>query len=206
MKNWPKIYYISQGSSPEKHLENIEKVCRFGCKLVQLRLKDLPENTLRSTAQKALEICQQYGATLIVNDHITVVQSLIEVGLHIGKHDLPMNAAKTKLHNTLIGGTANSIEDCINLSKNGADYIGLGPFSYTETKKNLDPTIGLNGYKEITAKLKSLKINIPIYAIGGINISNIQPLLDIGLTGVAVSGLLTHSTNLEIKDIINHYG
>ena len=76
MKKWPHIYYISQGTSPELHLSGIEKVCKAGCKLVQLRLKNTPENIVKNTAIKALSICKRHGAQLIINDHVTVVKNV----------------------------------------------------------------------------------------------------------------------------------
>ena len=77
----------------------------------------------------------------------------------------------------IIGGTANTIDDVIRLHKQGADYIGCGPFRFTTTKKNLSPILGLDGYKSIVLKMKESGINLPIVAIGGITVEDIPAVM-----------------------------
>ena len=88
------------------------------------------------------------------------------------------------------------------------DYIGLGPFRFTTTKEKLSPILGIEGYQEILKELKNRNIDIPIYAIGGIEIEDVEKLEQAGVYGVAVSGLITHHKNPEIlfkpKEICNH--
>lgn len=87
----------------------------------------------------------------------------------------------------LLGATCNTIEDVENAIKKGADYIGMGPYRFTTTKKNLAPILGLDGYKSVISKLKP---QIPIYAIGGIEKTDIKLLREVGVYGVAVSSML----------------
>ena len=75
------------------------------------------------------------------------------------------------------------------------DYIGLGPFQFTTTKQNLSPIVGLEGYKLIIQQMKIKNIQIPIYAIGGITLENVEDLMKTGIHGIAVSGLITQSEN-----------
>ena len=71
-------------------------------------------------------------------------------GVHLGKNDMsPSDARKILGNGYIIGGTANTLDDIERLIKEGVDYIGLGPFRYTETKKNLSPILGIDGYKKI---------------------------------------------------------
>lgn len=203
MTHLPPIYYISQGNSTDAHLLNIEKVCMAGCKLVQLRLKNFDFQTVLKTAESALDICQKFNSKLVINDYLEVAEEFPLMGLHIGKNDISVKMARQKLTSSLVGGTANTLEDCIRLTNEGADYIGLGPYQFTSTKANLDPILGLNGYKEIKNKLKTLQIDTPIYAIGGIQKEDISELIKLGLNGVALSGLLTKEK--DIKNIISHY-
>ena len=70
---YPKTYYISQGMESEEHLTHIKNVCESGCKLVQLRLKDVEEAEYIQIARAALEICEAHDALLIVNDKVRVV-------------------------------------------------------------------------------------------------------------------------------------
>ncbi|MFK8037398.1 MAG: thiamine phosphate synthase [Crocinitomicaceae bacterium] len=206
MNKYPKIYYISQGNDPETHLINIDKVCRSGCKLVQLRLKSSDHETILETAKKSLVICQKFSTKLIINDYLGVVEQLPQVGLHLGKNDISIKVAKQRLGGTQIGGTANTLKDCIQLINEGVDYIGLGPYKNTTTKSNLEPIVGLAGYQDILSKLQTLKMTTPIYAIGGIMEKDIPKLLRLGITGVAMSNLLTNKTENDTKNIISHYG
>ncbi|MNF07916.1 Thiamine-phosphate synthase [compost metagenome] len=65
------------------------------------------------------------------------------------------------------------------------------------TKDKLSPILGLSGYFEILQKLKKIKIEIPVYAIGGITLRDINPLMDTGIHGIAVSGIITESDEKE---------
>ena len=205
MSSLATIYYISQGINAEAHLENIARVCRLGCKLVQLRLKNFNPEEVFKTAEKASVICEAHNATLIINDHIEVAEKWPHLGLHIGKKDIEFGEARKRLGQNLIGGTANTIDDCLRLAENGADYIGLGPYRFTNTKAKLDPIIGLDGYRNIMNELLERQVNIPIYAIGGIGANDIPQLINAGVNGIAVSSLLTQSDENNIKRIISHY-
>ena len=197
-----KLYYISQGETPLNHLENIEKVCQAGCRLVQLRLKSVSDGIYLETAKKAKKICRTYSATLVINDNVNIAFASDADGIHIGKTDMPPSQAKAIIGSGIIGGTANTLDDCLRLIEQKVDYIGLGPFRYTTTKDKLSPILGLDGYKEIIQKLKVLKKDIPIVAIGGIQSSDFDALFAIGVSGIAVSGLLTDKPESELKNIL----
>ncbi len=198
-----RIQYLSQGKTPQQHLLHIEKVCKSGCKWIQLRLKNENLVTYLETAFKAREICDHYGAILIINDNVSEAKMTQADGVHLGLTDMcPKEARKILGNNYVIGGTANTIEDCNIQYNKGVDYIGLGPHRFTTTKKELKPTLGLEGYKNIVEKLKVQNIKIPVIAIGGITLSDIKKILKTGISGIAVSNLLTNQENLE-QTIIN---
>lgn len=197
------LYYISQGATPKEHLTNIENVCKGGVRLVQLRLKSYDYTTYLETAIKAKAICKIHKATLIINDSIRVAEKL-GLGVHLGKEDDSIIKAKTVLKGVLIGGTANTLEDCLHLIRQEVDYIGLGPFKFTETKKKLSPIIGLQGYQNIITDLKNQGYKIPVYAIGGITVSDFQSLINIGVQGIAVSSLLSNTTINTVADIVEN--
>ena len=117
-------------------------------------------------------------------------------GVHLGKNDMPVDEARKMLgRNRIIGGTANTFEDVERLSRQGADYIGCGPFRFTTTKKNLSPVLGLEGYRSITAQMKAHDILLPIVAIGGILHQDIPAIMQTGVTGIAVSGAVLNAEN-----------
>lgn len=186
----PKLHYISQGNTPEEHLDNIQKACSHGATLVQLRLKNVPINQVLVIATEARTITAQYGTKLIINDHYEIAKEVKADGVHLGKTDSCPTVAREHLHSwQIIGGTANTLEDCLSLIDKGVDYIGLGPLRFTTTKKNLSPVLGYNGYHLIT---DALKTKTPIIAIGGITIDDVTDLLETGIHGIAVSAGITH--------------
>lgn len=188
-----KLHYISQGDSPEDHLDNIENACRSGADWVQLRLKNLEHATLLTTAEKAREITSNFKTRLIINDHYKIAKLVEADGVHLGQTDAcPMDARKHLYSWQIVGGTGNTIQDCKILIDKKVDYIGLGPFRFTNTKHNLSPILGLDGYENL---LQSLKIEIPIIAIGGISLDEVPEILKTGVYGIAVSGEITNDFN-----------
>ncbi|AXT56982.1 thiamine phosphate synthase [Aquimarina sp. AD1] len=196
------LQYISQGKSPQEHLQHIGEACEAGVRWVQLRLKDMDPATVLNTALKCREICDQYAAVMIVNDSVSIAKASQADGVHLGLEDMNPKEARTILgDNFIIGGTANTLQDCIKHKEDGVDYIGLGPFRHTDTKKKLSPVLGLDGYQKIISELDDH--NTPIVAIGGVEQNDIDQILDTGVNGIAVSGMLTKQDDLEerIKNI-----
>lgn len=189
-----KLQYISQGNTIEEQLYNIHQALDAGCDWVQMRFKNQTDKNTFALAEAVKVLCEEYLATFIVNDNIYLAQQIAADGVHLGLSDMKIDEARAILRDTkIIGGTANTFEDIENHVKNGCDYIGLGPFRFTCTKEKLSPILGLSGYFEILQKLKKNKIEIPIYAIGGINLNDVNPLMETGIHGVAVSGIITKS-------------
>jgi thiamine-phosphate pyrophosphorylase len=187
------IQYISQGSTQEEQLTNIENVLKAGCTWIQLRFKNCDEALFLDTAQKVKKLCRQYQAVFIINDYVNIAKAVDADGVHVGLTDTEVREARKILgDDKIIGGTTNTYEDVLQRIEENCDYIGLGPFRFTTTKEKLSPVLGLDGYREILNRLKEEKKDIAIYAIGGIDQEDIQPILDLGIRGVAVSGMLTN--------------
>jgi len=198
-----KLHYISQGATPKEHLENIQRACASGAELVQLRLKNVDEATVLEIAKKAREITGHFQTRLIINDHYKIAAQVKADGVHLGKSDTCPTIARKELSSwQIIGGTANTLEDCQTLIGKKVDYIGLGPFRFTKTKDSLSPVLGENGYLTI---LEELKTDTPIIAIGGITLNDVLDIMATGVYGIAVSGEITRDFNsiLKFKEIIN---
>ncbi|MDO6803479.1 thiamine phosphate synthase [Wenyingzhuangia sp. 1_MG-2023] len=188
-----KLHYISQGATPKEHLKNIQNACQSGAELVQLRLKDLSDKKMLKTALEAREITNHFQTRLIINDHYKIAKEVKSDGVHLGKTDTCPTEARKHLYTwQIIGGTANTLEDCKTLINKEVDYIGLGPFRFTTTKENLSPVLGLDGYSLI---IEELKTETPIIAIGGITENDIDDLLKSGVSGIAMSGEITRDFN-----------
>lgn len=185
----PKLHYISQGNTHKEHIENIQKACTSGSELVQLRLKNVSENKILKLATQAREITNHFQTRLIINDHYKIAKAIKADGVHLGKTDICPTIARKELYSwQIIGGTANTLEDCQTLITKNVDYIGLGPFRFTETKANLSPVLGLEGYAAI---IDALQTETPVLAIGGITLEDVTAILNTGISGIAISGQIT---------------
>ncbi|SFN96068.1 thiamine phosphate synthase [Salegentibacter flavus] len=186
------LHYISQGEDSEEHLENIRRMCAAGADWIQLRLKNESFEKVLETAKAAKNICDEFQARLIINDFPEVAKKVDTDGVHLGKQDsCPLEARKLLGPDKIIGGTANTLEDCEILCEKQVDYIGLGPFRFTTTKKKLSPILGAEGYRKLLSNLRANGKSIPVIAIGGIIPEDLPILAESGVHGVAISGWLT---------------
>ena len=159
---------------------------------IQLRMKDETESEIEQMATQALSFCMQHEATFIMNDHVHLAAKIGADGVHLGKQDMAPDKAREILGpQAIIGGTANTFEDIKRLVQQGVDYIGLGPFRYTETKKNLSPVLGNAGYQSIFDACKKEGISVPVVAIGGLTPEDFPELFQTGVYGVALSSYIT---------------
>ena len=157
-------------------------------------------------AIEAQKLCKQYSATFIIDDRVEMVKQIKADGVHLGKKDMPIDEARKILGNDfIIGGTANTFDDVMAHYKASANYIGCGPFRFTTTKKNLAPILGLDGYRNIVALMKQNLISIPIVAIGGIEQDDIPDIMQTGVSGVALSGVVLRAEDpiQKMKQILN---
>lgn len=193
------LQYITPNlAHPKDYLNDIMEVCESGANWVQLRMKEIPKNIILQTASKAKRICDQYGCQLIINDHPEIAHKIGAAGVHVGKEDKEVEYIRERYGDKLIiGATANCLDDILLVAET-ADYIGLGPFRFTDTKKKLSPILGVEGYKSIMDALKVKGINIPVLAIGGIDEEDISDLKSTGIYGVALSGSIHKSENQRL--------
>lgn len=199
----PYWQYITYPQSPETLVQEVRELCQLGCPWLQLRMKNVPENIVLETAKMVRSICKSTKTLFIVNDHVPIAKLIDADGVHLGKADMNVLDARQILgNNKVIGGTANTIEDIRNLVQQGVDYIGLGPFAFTKTKEHLSPILGLEGYRKIITQIRQEGIFVPIYAVGGITLSDISAIFDIGIDGIALSGLLHRAE--DPKMVIDH--
>jgi thiamine-phosphate pyrophosphorylase len=190
------LQYISQGNTVEEQLYNIHKALDNGCDWIQMRFKKNYSDDAFTLAEAVKMLCKEYLATFIINDNVHLAKQLDADGVHLGLSDMSVEEARLILGKTkIIGGTANTFENVLQRRAENCDYIGLGPFQFTTTKQNLSPILGLDGYRLIIGQMKAKNIQIPIYAIGGITLENVESLMKTGIHGIAVSGLITQTEN-----------
>lgn len=183
------VQFITNQTSRYSHEEGAMLALRGGCRWIQLRMKEATDDEVEPVARRLLKACREQGATFVIDDRVELVKRLEVDGVHLGKRDMPVREARAVLgEGFLIGGTANTIDDIRELHRASADYIGLGPFRFTTTKKGLSPILGLEGLRSIMDTMAAEAINVPVCAIGGITLADVPAIMATGVDGIAVSG------------------
>lgn len=188
------LQFITNASSHEEIIAQVRKVIAGGCRWVQLRMKDAEHDTIVAVARELKPICAEHECILVIDDHVDIAQELELDGVHLGKTDMPPMQARAILGGKpIIGVTANTFSDILAYSGMDIDYIGLGPFRFTSTKKNLSPILGLDGYRSIMQQCAAQGIFIPTVAIGGITEADIDDVMATGVSGIALSGAIVNA-------------
>lgn len=200
------VQFITHCTAQYSYIDSARIALDGGCQWIQLRMKNSPEADIERVAQQIKEMCHASQAVFIIDDHVELAHKLGADGVHLGKSDMPIQEARSILgKDFIIGGTANTFNDVTQLYRAGADYIGCGPFRYTDTKKNLSPILGTEGYRHIIQRMKDSNIHIPIVAIGGITSADIPLVMHTGVTGIALSGAILRAKNpiTEMNIVMN---
>jgi thiamine-phosphate pyrophosphorylase len=163
-----------------------EQMVSGGVDVIQLRGKGKSIDDLVNLASEIHEITGQSHTPLIVNDHAEIAARVPVEGVHVGQDDDSILIARQKAGRDLIvGKSTHSLAQARAAQDEGADYIGFGPIFATPTKPDYKP-IGLGDISQV-----HLDLGVPIFCIGGINIDNVQQVIDAGAKRVVmVSALL----------------
>lgn len=181
------LYLVTDREIAQNRLEGYVQVAvENGVTMVQLREKQASYEEFCQKAKVMKEICDKQGVPLIINDNIEVCLAVGASGVHLGTSDCDIEAARKMLGaDKIIGASARDISTAQKACAQGADYLGVGAVFGTSTKKDAK-TISPQILREIVQS-----VNIPVVAIGGINLQNILQLKGLGIAGVAVvSGIL----------------
>ena len=181
--------------------------CEAGAKWIQYRCFSKGDDELLEDINNISAICDDWGATLLVTDHIRLLNLADIQGVHI--EDMQADFLQIReligLDKTL-GASANTIDDIRRIAKSHAvDYIGCGPLRATSTKPNNYPLLGIGGYEEIITAMKSEGIDIPLIAVGGVLATDVSQLEEAGVYGIAVSAAvnLSHDPGKAYKEFYN---
>lgn len=171
--------------------KRIKEISKSNLKYLILREKDLEYKELLIMAKNVQSILKDSNIKLIINSNVEVAEEVNAYGIQLSFKDFCEN--KGKNFNGIKGVSVHSLSEAIEAEKRGANYIIYGHVFNTDCKKGLNPR-GLIEFKEICNK-----VNIPVYAIGGINKENYKSVLEIGADGVAVMSSLMKNSILSSK-------
>jgi thiamine-phosphate pyrophosphorylase len=156
---------------------------RGGAEILQLRHKQLGRGDLLAVARRLRELTRDAGALFVVNDHVDLALLSEADGVHLGAEDLSVDAARHIARDRLlIGASASTPEAALAAIKAGADYIGCGPAFATPLKPK-KPVIGPGGVASVA---QAVGASVPVFAIGGIDESNIAQLTAAGVRRACV--------------------
>ena len=161
--------------------EAVRQAIMGGATVIQLREKGLTGAELTEKAKKLKAVCQEYNVPLIVNDNVQAAIDSGADGVHVGADDMDVaGIRKLAGEGFIIGATAKTPEQAQKAQQQGADYLGCGALFASPTKTNARPmTIA-------TLKAITSSVDIPVVAIGGLTLDNIDIIKDSGVSGAAV--------------------
>ncbi len=190
------LQFITHPSERYSIAEEVKMVIEGGCRWVQLRMKNATDEEVKQVAEEIIPLCQETDTILVIDDRVNVTMDTKVHGVHLGKNDMPAAEAREFLGaGAIIGVTANTADDIIAYKKIDVDYVGLGPFRFTATKEKLSPSLGLDGYRSVMAEIRNAGIELPVVAIGGITLEDIDGIMATGVNGVAMSGAIINAEN-----------
>jgi len=180
----PKIYPITDTRiSGLSHLEQVRRLIDGGASLIQLRDKSAPTGEFYKAALESVKYAHDRNARIIINDRVDIALAVEADGVHLGQDDLPPDEARKLLgEGSIIGFSTHSIEQAREALQYSIDYIAIGPIFATQTKVDPDAVVGL----ETARRVREIIGQIPLVAIGGIDLTNADSVLEAGADSVAV--------------------
>ena len=177
-----------------KMSELVEEAILGGVTMIQLREKEMTHEAFKQEALDVQSVCQKHHVPLIINDDVELCKEIDADGVHIGQDDLNLKEARKILgEDKIIGVSARTVEEAIRAKENGADYLGVGAMFTTTTK--LDA-------KSVTVdRLSEIKkeVNLPIVAIGGLTLDNIDKLKQYNIDGYAVVSAILKANDIRLE-------
>ncbi len=161
--------------------EDVKASLDGGVTFVQLREKDLDDETFLKEAKELQALCREYRVPFVVNDNVDIALKINADGVHVGQSDMEAGDVRAKLGpEKIIGVSAATVEQAVLAEKRGADYLGVGAVFPTGSK---DDAVDVS---HETLKEICKAVSIPVIAIGGISQKNVHELAGSGICGVAV--------------------
>ena len=178
-----KLYFITDSTLYERDefLRRVEEVLKAGVSLIQLREKNKTTREYIEMATAVHDLTKKYNVPLIIDDRVDVMLAVDAEGVHLGAEDMPLDMARKLIGpDKILGATTKTVEAARAAYENGADYLGVGAIFPTTTKVK---TI-LTSTDTLSKICKN--VPIPVFAIGGLNPSNLDVLNEIDIEGVCV--------------------
>ena len=173
-------------------MEQVEDALKGGATCVQLREKELDEDTFLQEALEMKALCEKYHVPFFVNDNVEIAVKCKADGIHVGQSDMATaKVRQTVGEDMMIGVSVHSVEEALVAVRNGADCLGVGAMFSTSTKADANVLT-----KEVLKEICDA-VDIPVVAIGGISKGNMAELQGTGVDGVALVSAIFAAEDIE---------
>ena len=163
-----------------------------GVTFVQIREKNLDDETFTKEALQLQALCRAYHVPFVVNDNVDIARKINADGVHVGQSDMEALDVRKRLgDDKIIGVSAQTVAQAIRAEKHGADYLGVGAVFPTGSKGDAE-NVSFDTLKAICDA-----VSIPVIAIGGITEKNAEKLQGSGICGVAVISAIYAKENIK---------
>lgn len=186
-----RLLCITQKRQDMTYEKQVELACLGGADMIQFRDKSMDKKSLIETSKRLNKICCELNVLFTINDDPGIAFEVACDGVHIGQTDMCYDKARKLLPNAIIGVSAQTIDEAKIISKSDADYIGLGPIYFTQSKQTTN-IVGIEGLKKVSNITTK-----PVIAIGGIDLTNVKEVIHNGATGVAVIRAVCGAKNIK---------
>lgn len=191
----PTIYPITDRQiSGLVHFEQVRRLVDGGARLIQLREKFGSSREFFDAAVQTIEYANAHRVSVIINDRVDIALAANAAGVHLGQDDMPPAKARALLgDDAIIGYSTHTLEQARHAATLPVNYIAFGPVFATKTKIDPDAVVGLEGVRHVRKAIG----DIPLVAIGGIDIDSIEDVLSAGADSVAmISAIIRNAANI----------
>ncbi len=195
--NSPLYAITDRGLSGLSHAQMTEKFLLGGCRVIQLREKELSIKEFYQDALESVTLAKRFNATIIINDYVELALELQASGVHLGQEDTdPLQARRVLGEKAVIGLSTHSLDQALLARDLPVDYVAVGPIYQTSTKPGARVENGFSGL-ELLRKVRQV-VDKPLVAIGGITFDRLPEVVQTGVDQVAViSDLLRYEDIAE---------
>lgn len=191
----PTIYPITDRHvSGLSHFEQAKRLIDGGARFIQLREKMGSSREFFDAAVQTIEYANEHHVSIIINDRVDIAIAVNAAGVHLGQDDMSPDKARLLLGaKAIIGYSTHTLEQARHAATLPINYIAFGPVLATKTKVDPDAVVGLDGVRRVREAIG----DIPLVAIGGIDIDNAEGVLSAGADSVAmISAIIADAKNI----------
>ena len=162
-------------------IHDVQLALEGGVTMIQLREKNLDEESFYREAIEIKELCKKFHVPFIINDNVELAKKVDADGVHVGQNDMAAQDVRAIIGpDKILGVSTQTVEEALLAQKMGADYLGVGAVFPTGSKDDCW-VLSHDLCREICSA-----VTIPVVAIGGINLGNISKLSGLGFSGISL--------------------